>query len=85
MTYDNINRGALFRDEKKADEKDRDYSGSINIDGKEFWISGWVKESKAGKKFLRCARSSLDTVSTAFGRPVRIGYLLQSGYPKPMQ
>jgi hypothetical protein len=52
MTYDNINRGALFRDEKKADEKDRDYSGSINIDGKEFWISGWVKESKAGKKFL---------------------------------
>jgi hypothetical protein len=33
----------------------------------------------------RCARSSFDIVSTAFGRPVRIGYLLQSGYPKPMQ
>jgi hypothetical protein len=33
----------------------------------------------------RCARSSLDNVSTAFGRPVRIGYLLRSGYPKPMQ
>jgi hypothetical protein len=24
-------------------------------------------------------------VNTAFGRPVRIGYLLQSGYPKLMQ
>ena len=33
----------------------------------------------------RCVRSSLDIVSTAFGRPVRIGYLLRSGYPKPMQ
>ncbi len=33
----------------------------------------------------RCVRSSLDIVSVAFGRPVRIGYLLQSGYPKPMQ
>ena len=33
----------------------------------------------------RCARSSLDIVSSAFGRPVRIGYLLRSGYPKLMQ
>jgi hypothetical protein len=30
-----------------------------------------------------CVRSSLDIVSV--GRPVRIGYLLRSGYPKPMQ
>jgi hypothetical protein len=33
----------------------------------------------------RWPRSSLDIVSIAFGRPVRIGYLLRSGYPKPMQ
>jgi hypothetical protein len=33
----------------------------------------------------RCECSSLDIVSNAFGRPVRIGYLLRSGYPKPMQ
>jgi hypothetical protein len=33
----------------------------------------------------RWVRSSLDIVSIAFGRPVRIGYLLRSGYPKPMQ
>jgi hypothetical protein len=26
-----------------------------------------------------CLRSSLDIVSIAFGRPVRIGYLLRSG------
>jgi hypothetical protein len=33
----------------------------------------------------RCVRPSVDNASTAFGRPVRIGYLLRSGYPKPMQ
>jgi hypothetical protein len=30
----------------------------------------------------RCVRSSLDIVSIAFGRPLRIGYLLRSGYPE---
>src|SRR5262245_19125375 len=34
---------------------------------------------------ISCVRSSLEIVSIAFGRPVRIGYLLRSGYPKPMQ
>jgi hypothetical protein len=33
----------------------------------------------------RWVRSSPDIVRTAFGHPVRIGYLLPSGYPKPMQ
>src|SRR6202158_3359529 len=33
----------------------------------------------------RCVRSPLDIVSIALGRPVRIGYLPQSRYPKPMQ
>jgi len=33
----------------------------------------------------RAVRSSLEIVSIAFGRPVRIGYLLRSGYPKLMQ
>src|SRR5258705_6055675 len=34
---------------------------------------------------VSCVRSSLEIASIAFGRPVRIGYLLPSGYPKPMQ
>jgi hypothetical protein len=51
MAYDNKNRGALFRCKKERDN-DRDYSGTLDIDGVEFWISGWVKTSKAGQKFL---------------------------------
>ena len=50
--FDDTNRGVLFRDDKKAKPEDRDYSGSINIAGAEFWLSGWVKTSKKGSKFL---------------------------------
>jgi hypothetical protein len=47
------NTGALFRDERKANEEDRDYSGAINISGTEYWLSGWIKQSKkTGKKYL---------------------------------
>ena len=50
--FDDTNRGVLFRDDKKAKPEDRDYSGSINIGGTEFWLSGWIKTSKKGSKFL---------------------------------
>ena len=46
------NTGALFRDDRKSSETDRDYSGTLNVDGVDYWISGWIKESKKGTKFL---------------------------------
>ena len=50
--FDNTNRGSLFKNDKKTEEKHPDMSGTINIDGTEFWISGWKKVSKAGTGFL---------------------------------
>jgi hypothetical protein len=55
MEYDNTNRGALFRNDDKDpnDNQDRDYSGSLDIEGTEYWLSGWVRTSKkSGKKYL---------------------------------
>jgi hypothetical protein len=52
-TYDNTNRGVLINErDRKTKDDDRDYAGSINIDGTEYWLSGWVKTSKKGNKFL---------------------------------
>jgi hypothetical protein len=51
MPFDDTNRGALFREQKEK-ETDRDYSGTINIGGVEYWLSGWVKTSKKGAKYL---------------------------------
>lgn len=46
--YDNTNRGAAFLNEKRATDNHPDYRGSINVEGKDFWISFWFKTPKAG-------------------------------------
>ena len=50
--YDDTNRGALFRNERKEAETHADYNGTINVNGQEFWINSWLKESKGGKKYM---------------------------------
>ena len=49
--YDNNNRGALFKNEKE-NERQPDFRGPINVDGKDYQLSAWVRTSdKAGKYF----------------------------------
>jgi hypothetical protein len=50
--YSNENRGSLFKNDKKTEDRHPDMSGSINIDGIEYWISGWKKRSKADVGFI---------------------------------
>jgi len=51
MEYDNTNSGVLFKNESD-NEKAPNYKGKINVNGKDFEIAAWVRESKAGTKFL---------------------------------
>jgi uncharacterized protein (DUF736 family) len=51
--YDNTNRGVLFKAKEKKSENSPAYTGNINVGGKEYKISAWVKESKnTGDKFF---------------------------------
>jgi hypothetical protein len=68
MTYDNTNKGALFSEgDKKTTDTDRDYGGTINIDGTEYWLSAWIKTSKRGTKFLSLSVKPKETSSGGGG------------------
>ena len=51
--YDNTNRAVIFKNEKATEEKDPQYTGTVNVEGVDYFIDLWVKESaKTGKKFF---------------------------------
>ena len=53
MTYDNNNRGVLFKNDKQGNEKRPDYRGSATIDGVDLNISAWIKRSqKTGDAYM---------------------------------
>jgi len=63
--FDNTNRGVLFNERaKKESDNDRDYAGRINIEGREFWLSGWIKTSKKGTNYLSLAVKAVDAPAT---------------------
>lgn len=47
------NTGSLWENKKKRpDSNDADRTGSINVDGVDYWINGWLKRTKTGERFL---------------------------------
>ena len=48
--FDETNRGVLFLNHKKKNDRSPNYTGKINIDGEERWLSGWVNEIRSGKR-----------------------------------
>lgn len=44
--------GSLFKNKRKEKEKHPDTQGSCQIDGVDYWISGWTKTTQAGEKWV---------------------------------
>lgn len=47
-TYDNTNTGVLFLNDRKEKDSHPTRKGSINVEGKEYWLSGWDKQTSKG-------------------------------------
>src|ERR1017187_9216651 len=48
--YDNTNRGAIWKNEKKTKDTDPDLTGSQNVEGREYWVSAWKRKEGASPK-----------------------------------
>lgn len=59
MSYDNTNRGTLGKNKRREKDSHPEYTGKLNVDGKEYWLSGWVKESD-GEKFFSLSVKAKD-------------------------
>lgn len=73
--YDNTNSGLLAKNKRKEKDTHPDYSGSINVDGVEYWLSGWLKTGKegsklAGEKFFSLSVRQKDQQRAAAPAPV---------------
>jgi hypothetical protein len=73
--YDNSNRGVLFKNDRKETDNHPDYTGKIDIDGTEYFLSAWIKEGKKGK-FMSLSRGKPVNEVVAQAKP-------QQGYSQP--
>lgn len=48
MNRDNTNSGALFKNDRKEKDTHPNLSGHINVEGKDYWLSGWTKKNDDG-------------------------------------
>lgn len=69
MGYDNTNSGALFDNDRKQKPNHPDLKGSLDVEGKEYWASGWFKKSRAGKEYISIALTPKDEQPQQDGSP----------------
>lgn len=48
MAYDNTNRGSIWKNKKMREGKqDADFTGSLNVNGVEYWVNAWKRKEDA--------------------------------------
>lgn len=47
MTFDNTNKGTIAKNTRKTEDKHPDITGSLNVNGVDHWINGWLKKNSA--------------------------------------
>lgn len=45
-----VDRGSMFENDHKTTDKHPDFTGSVNVGGKIFWISGWKEMTASNRK-----------------------------------
>lgn len=71
--YDDTNRGALFKNDKKEKETHPDYRGPMNFNGQDGYLAAWMRESRDGKKYMSLKWQPKDDAPKAQQEPQQGG------------
>jgi uncharacterized protein (DUF736 family) len=75
MEYDKTNSGALFKNDRKETANHPDYTGELNVDGVDHWVSAWIKTAKSGTKFMSLSiRPKTKKPQPETESPVQVGF-----------
>ena len=74
------NSGVLFSNDKKDNERAPHYKGNITVEGKDYWLSAWVKEGKSGK-FMGLAVSPKEPIAKPSERSKSTGFDKGEDFP----
>lgn len=71
--YDNTNTGLLAKNDRKERDTHPDYRGKINVEGREFWLSAWIKVGREGSKLAgqKYMSLSVQPIEEQRSRPAR--------------
>ena len=45
--FSNTNRGSIWKNEKKLTDTHPDFTGALNVEGVEYWVSAWKRKPDA--------------------------------------
>lgn len=48
--FDDRNRGAIWKNDRKETDKHPDFTGTLNVDGHDYWVSAWKRRDDAPTK-----------------------------------
>jgi len=75
MNYDKTNKGIVSKNERKEKDTHPDIKGSINVDGVEYWLDGWMKEKNDGSgKFYSLSVKRKDAAPAQRQAPAKAGF-----------
>jgi len=52
--------GSLFENTKKTNDRQPDFTGNCKIEGTEYWVSAWVKQTRNNDDYLSLAFTEKD-------------------------
>lgn len=48
--YDDTNRGSIWKNERKTKDTHPDFTGTLNVEGREYFFDAWKRKEGAGPK-----------------------------------